>query len=441
MTILDILHQKRSGKRLSDKEIDFFVRGYSTGQIPDYQAAALLMAIYFQGLNKPETIALTRSMIASGETIDLSSIPGVKVDKHSTGGVGDKTTLVLAPLVAAAGVPVAKLSGRGLGFTGGTIDKLESFQGFRAELPKEELVRQVQSIGIAIAGQTAELVPADKKLYALRDVTATVDNKSLIAASIMSKKIASGTNAIMIDVKCGDGSFMKNNKDAFDLARQLVDIGESMGKRTIAVVSSMEQPLGRAVGNGLEAIEAIETLKGRGPKDLQDLCVYLGTQMLLLAGIVKKEKDARLRMLHVLHSGKGLEKLTQLIEAQGGDVRQIKDLELLPKAAIVEIITSPKDGYVTSVLAEKVGSAAMMLGAGRSKKEDRIDPSAGIVLHKKAGDKVRKSEGLAILHTNNMTQLKDATDMLLSAYKFSPKKPKPQNLVIGKVSKKGTQKF
>ncbi len=441
MSILDILHKKRSGHRLSDEEIDFFVRGYTTGQIPDYQASALLMTIYFQGLNRHETLAFTKAMIASGETIDLASIPGVKVDKHSTGGVGDKTTLVLAPLVAAAGVPVAKLSGRGLGFTGGTIDKLESFQGFRAELTKEELVRQVQSIGIAIAGQTAELVPADKKLYALRDVTATVENKSLIAASIMSKKIASGSNAILIDVKCGDGAFMKNKKDAFDLARQLVDIGESLCKRTIAVVSTMEQPLGRAVGNGLEAVEAVETLKGRGPKDLQDLCVYLGTQMLLLAGIVRKEKDARLRMLHALHSGRGLEKLTRLIEAQGGDVRQIKDLELLPKAAIVEIITSPKDGYITSVLAEKVGNAAMMLGAGRSKKEEGIDATAGIVLHKKAGDKVRKSEGLAILHTNNMTQLKDATDMLLSAYRFSQKKPKPHNFIIGKVSKKGTQKF
>ncbi len=441
MNILSILLKKRSGQRLSDEEIDFFIQGYTQGKIPDYQASALLMAIYFNGLNKNETVALTKAMIASGESLDLSQIRGIKVDKHSTGGVGDKTTLVLAPLVAAAGVPVVKLSGRGLGHTGGTIDKLESFTGFQVELTKEELVKQVKSVGIAVAAQTANLVPADKMLYALRDVTATVENKSLIAASIMSKKLASGADAIVLDVKCGDGAFMKSKKEAFALANLLVEIGNSIGKQTVAVITAMEQPLGNAIGNSLEVIEAIQTLHGKGPKDLQDLCVYLGTQMLLLSGLVKKEKEARMKILHALHSGKGLEKLKQLVQAQGGDVKMIKDTELFPKAGIAEIITSPKDGYVKSLLAENIGSAAMLLGAGRMKKEGDIDATAGIFLHKKAGDKVMKSEGLATLYTNDLTQLKEATDKLLSAFSFSSKKPKPEKLILGLVSKKGISSF
>lgn len=422
---------------MSDEEIDFFIRGYTRGDIPDYQVSALLMAVFFQGLRKQETIALTRAMIASGETIDLSSIPGVKVDKHSTGGVGDKTTLVLAPLVAAAGVPVAKLSGRGLGHTGGTIDKLESFKGFRAELSKEDLIKQVKSIGIAIAAQTSDLVPADKKLYALRDVTATVENKSLIAASIMSKKLASGADAILLDVKCGDGAFMKNKKDALALAQLLVEIGNGMGKQTMAVITGMEQPLGNAIGNSLEVIEAIETLKGKGPKDLQDLCVYLATQMLLLSGKAKKEKDARLKIMQTLYSGKGLEKFRQLVEAQGGDIMMIEDTERFPKSSIAEVITAPKNGYISSLLAENIGSAAMQLGAGRMTKDDIINPSAGIVLHKKVGDKVMKSEGLATLYTNEISRLEAAAGKLLSAYKFSSKKPKPQKLILGKVNEKG----
>jgi len=441
VTFLPLLLKKRDGSALTGEEINFIIKGYVTGEIPDYQISALLMAIYFNGLNKQETIELTKAMLASGETVDLSAISGIKVDKHSTGGVGDKTTLVLAPLAAAAGIPIAKLSGRGLGHTGGTIDKLESFSGFRTDLTKEELVKQVKSIGIAVAAQTNDLVPADKMLYALRDVTGTVENKSLIAASIMSKKLAAGADAIVLDVKSGDGAFMKNKKEAFALAQLLVEIGNNRGKHTVAMVTDMEQPLGNAIGNSLEVIEAIRTLQGKGPKDLQELCVCLGTQMLLLSGLVKKEKEARMRILHLLHSGKGLEKLRQLVQAQGGDVKQIKDTELLPKAGIAEIITSPKDGYVKCVHAEKIGTAAMLLGAGRMRKEDSIDLSAGIVLHKKTGDKVMKSEGLATLYTNNLLQLKAATDYLLSAYEFSSKMPAPQKLILGKVSKKGCVRF
>lgn len=437
MNTRDLILKKRNGQFLSDDEIDSFIRGYVKGEIPDYQVSALLMAIYFKGLNRKETFALTKSMIASGERIDLSSIRGIKVDKHSTGGVGDKTTLVVAPLVAAAGVPVIKLSGRGLGHTGGTIDKLESFTGFRVELTKGELVKQVKSIGIAVAAQTDDLAPADKKLYALRDVTGTIENKSLIAASIMSKKIASGADAIVLDVKCGNGAFIKKKKEAFELAQLLVDIGTAMGRQTAAVITGMEQPLGNAVGNALEVIEAIQTLKGKGPKDLQDVCVCLGAQMLILSGLVKREKDARLKILHTLYSGKGLEKFKQLVVAQGGDVRQVKNAEVFPKAGIAEVITSPKNGYVTALLAENIGMAAMMLGAGRAKKEDSIDHSAGIVLHKKVGDKVMRSEGLATLHTHNLTQLQEAIDMLLSAYQFSSKKPHPKKLILGSVSKKG----
>ncbi|MDZ4845908.1 MAG: pyrimidine-nucleoside phosphorylase [Chitinophagales bacterium] len=433
MSIKDILLKKRSGDALTDAEIEFFVHGFTGNRIPDYQASALLMAIYFQGLNKKETIALTQSMITSGEVLDLSSIRGIKVDKHSTGGVGDKTTLVLAPLVAAAGVPVAKLSGRGLGHTGGTIDKLESFRGFHVELTKEEFLEQVKSIGIAVAAQSANLVPADKKLYALRDVTATVENKSLIAASIMSKKLASGADAIVLDVKCGDGAFMKNKKEATELARLLVDIGNSMGKKTMAVITDMEQPLGNAIGNALEVKEAIETLRGNGPKDLQDLCIAMGAQMLLLAKAAKNEGEAKKKLQRLLSNGKAFGKFKEFIVAQGGDVGQAEKTELLPQAHIQHIVTAPKSGFIKSIRAEGIGNAAMLLGAGRLQKGDAIDLSAGIVLHKKAGEKIKIGEKLAILYTNNESKLAEAEEKLLAAYSFSPAKPKNTPLILGKV--------
>lgn len=433
MSINEIILKKRSGCTLTESEIDFFVQGFTQNQIPDYQAAALLMAIYFQGLNRQETFALTKAMITSGDTINLSSIKGIKADKHSTGGVGDKTTLVLAPLVAAAGVPVAKLSGRGLGHTGGTIDKLESFRGFHVELTQEELVRQVQSIGIAVAAQTANLVPADKKLYALRDVTATVENKSLIAASIMSKKLASGADAILLDVKCGDGAFMKNKKEAAELARLLVDIGNSMGKKTMAVITGMEQPLGNAIGNALEVKEAIETLKGNGPRDLQDLCIYMGAQILLLAKKEKQEAEAKKKLQKLLASGKAFEKFKEFIAAQGGDVGQAEKAELLPQAHIQQIVTAPKSGFIKSIRAEGIGTAAMLLGAGRMKKNDNIDLSAGIVLHKKIGEKIRIGEKLAILYTNNENKIAEAEEKLLAAYSFSSTKPKQVPLIFGVV--------
>lgn len=433
MSIKDILLKKRSGDALTEAEIEFFVHGFSQNRIPDYQASALLMAIYFKGLNKQETVALTKAMITSGEILDLSSIRGIKVDKHSTGGVGDKTTLVLAPLVAAAGVPVAKLSGRGLGHTGGTIDKLESFRGFHVELTNDELVQQVKSIGIAVAAQSANLVPADKKLYALRDVTATVENKSLIAASIMSKKLASGADAIVLDVKCGDGAFMKSKKEATELARLLVDIGNSMGKKTVAVITSMEQPLGNAIGNALEVKEAIDTLRGNGPKDLQDLCISMGAQMLLLAKAAKNEAEVKKKLQKLLSNGKAFTKFKEFIAAQGGDVGQAEKTELLPQAHIQHIVTAPKSGFIKSIRAEGIGNAAMLLGAGRLQKGDAVDLSAGIVLHKKVGEKIKIGEKLAILYTNNESKLAEAEEKLLAAYSFSPKKPASVPMILGKV--------
>lgn len=431
MTANEVLLKKRNGSALTEAELDFFVQGFTQNRIPDYQAAALLMAIYFRGLNRQETIALTRAMIESGETIELSSIRGIKVDKHSTGGVGDKTTLVLAPLVAAAGVPVAKLSGRGLGHTGGTIDKLESFRGLHVELAKEEFIEQMKSIGIAVAAQTSNLVPADKKLYALRDVTATVENKSLIAASIMSKKIASGADAIVLDVKCGDGAFMKNKREAVELARLLVETGNSMGKKTIAVITGMEQPLGSAIGNALEVKEAIETLQGKGPKDLEELCIHLGAQMLLLSKAAKKEPEAKKKLQKLLTNGKAFAKFKELIAAQGGDAEQAEKPELLPQAHIRQIVTAPKNGFIRTIRAENIGNAAMLLGAGRVQKGDIIDLSAGIVLHKKAGEKVQLGEKLATLYTNNESRLTEAENKLLAAYSFSAAKSKREPLILG----------
>jgi len=433
MRMYDIILKKREGQELSTEEINFFISGYNSGDIPDYQAAAFLMAIYFQGLNDRETADMTMAMCDSGDRADLSVIPGIKVDKHSTGGVGDKTTLILVPLVAAAGVPVAKMSGRGLGHTGGTIDKLESIPGFNVLLEPEEFIEQVRRVGAAVVAQTGRLAPADKKLYALRDVTATVDSVPLIAGSVMSKKIASGAEAIVLDVKVGSGAFMRDNESAFKLARAMVDIGNRVGRRAVALITGMDQPLGCAVGNALEMIEAIETLKGKGPDDLLEICLSLGAIMLLLAGKAGSTGEGRKKLLYLLESGRALEKFEEFIAAQGGDQRVIREYGRLPAAKFTAGIPAPASGFVQAIHAEKIGRAAMMLGAGREKKDSPIDLAAGLILNKKAGDTVIAGETIAVMHTNSPDSLGEVKKIVLSAYTFSEKKPEPLPLIIGSV--------
>lgn len=400
MRIVDIIEKKRDGGVLSTDEIQFFIKNYTEGKIPDYQISALLMAIYFQGMTAKECADLTTAMIHSGETIDLSSIKGIKVDKHSTGGVGDTTTIVLAPLVAALGVPVAKMSGRGLGHTGGTNDKFESIPGFKIELTKQEFINQVNTDGVAVIGQSGNLTPADKKLYALRDVTGTVNSIPLIASSIMSKKLAAGADAIVLDVKTGDGAFMKTDEDAQKLAQEMVNIGNNIGRRTMAIISDMSQPLGYAIGNALEVKEAIDTLRGHGPKDLTELVLTLGSQMVVLAGKATTLAEARHKLQEVIADGRAIEKLKVLIKAQGGDSSVVDHPEKLPTAPYQVELLAKQSGYVSKIIADKVGVAAMQLGAGRATKEDIIDPSVGIVLHKKVGDKVVSGESLLTIHAN-----------------------------------------
>ncbi len=433
MRMYDIILKKRQAQELTAEEIKYFIDGYTAGGIPDYQAAALLMAIYFRGLNDRETTGLTMAMCDSGDRADLSAVPGIKVDKHSTGGVGDKTTLVLAPLVAAAGVPVVKMSGRGLGHTGGTVDKLESIPGFNVMLEPTEFIDQVQRVAVAVVAQTGRLAPADKKLYALRDVTATVDSIPLIASSIMSKKIAAGAEAIVLDVKVGSGAFMREIESAFKLARAMVEIGNQVGRRTVALVTGMDQPLGYAVGNALEVKEAIETLKGRGPEDLLELCLSLGAMMLLLADRAGNIDEGRKRLSDLLRSGKALEKFEALISAQGGDPRVTVEDSLLPTAKLAESVPSSFAGYVQAIHAERVGRAAMLLGAGREKKESPIDLSAGIMLSKKVGDWVETGETLAVLHTGGPDRLAEVKEIIRSAYTIGEKKPEPLPLVFGTV--------
>lgn len=413
MRMYDIIMKKRKGEELSKEEISFFVQGFTNGEIPDYQASALLMSIFFNKMNKRETADLTMSMVKSGDEIDLSKINGVKVDKHSTGGVGDKTSICLTPLVASLGVPVAKMSGRGLGHTGGTIDKLETFNGFSVELTDEKFINDVNNINIAIMGQSGNLVPADKKLYALRDVTATVDNMSLIASSIMSKKIASGADAIVLDVKVGDGAFMKTPEEAKALAEEMVNIGKELGRETIGVISDMDQPLGFAIGNSLEVIEAIELLKGNGPKDLLELTLTIGSNMLLCAKKVNSVEEARALLHENIKNGKGLAKLKEFVKAQGGDITPIDDYEKFPKAKYVEAVTCECDGYITKIKAEAFGLIAMELGAGRATKESEIDLSVGIILNKKRGEKVCKGDTLAYIHSNDKEKLEKARKSIL----------------------------
>ncbi|EKP93770.1 pyrimidine-nucleoside phosphorylase [Thermaerobacter subterraneus] len=416
MRAYDLILKKRDGGTLTREEIEWWVDGIARRTIPDEQVAAWAMAVFFRGMDARETADLTRAMALSGETVDLSDIPGVKVDKHSTGGVGDTTTLVLAPLVAAAGIPVAKLSGRGLGHTGGTLDKLESFPGFRVELSRDEFARQVRELGIAVAGQTADLVPADKRLYALRDVTATVDSIPLIAASIMSKKIAGGADAIVLDVKTGSGALMKSLDGALELARLMVDIGRHLGRRVVALVTDMNQPLGRAVGNALEVREAIATLRGQGPAELVELCLAVGGTMAWLAGKVPDPEAGRRLLARHLEAGDGLAMLRRLVEAQGGDPRAVDDPERLPQARYRQVFNAPRSGYLTAMDAQAVGTAAMVLGAGRARKDDVIDLAAGLVMLKRLGDRVEAGEPLVELHFNDPARLEAARRWLERAF-------------------------
>ena len=415
MRMYDIIMNKRNGLELSKEEIEHFVKGFTKGDIPDYQVSALLMAIYFNKMNKRETKDLTLAMANSGDVLSLDKIEGIKVDKHSTGGVGDKTTILLAPLVASCGIPVAKMSGRGLGHTGGTIDKLESFKGFSVNLPEEKFIENVNKHKIALVAQTGHLAPADKKIYALRDVTATVENMSLIASSIMSKKIASGADSIVLDVKVGEGAFMKTPGDARALAQEMVDIGNSVGRKTIAIISDMNQPLGYAIGNSLEVIEAINTLKGKGPSDLLELTLNLGSYMLILGKKASSFQEGYNMLLENIKNKKALEKLKEFVKIQGGDERYIDDTNLFEKASYIIEVKAKNSGIVSKIHAEKVGLIAMELGAGRVTKESKIDLSVGIVLNKKCKDKVNKGETLAYIHANDKEKGEKALEKLINA--------------------------
>lgn len=400
MRMVDIIAKKRDGKELSSEEISFFVKGYTDGTIPDYQASALAMAIFFQDMTDQERADLTLAMANSGDTIDLSAIDGIKVDKHSTGGVGDTTTLVLAPLVAALDVPVAKMSGRGLGHTGGTVDKLEAVKGFHVEITKGEFIELVNRHKVAVIGQSGNLTPADKKLYALRDVTGTVNSIPLIASSIMSKKIAAGADAIVLDVKTGAGAFMKTPEDSEKLAKAMVRIGNNVGRQTMAVISDMSQPLGLAIGNSLEVKEAIDTLRGEGPEDLNELVLTLGSQMVVLAKKADTLDEAREKLIEVMKNGKALEKFKEFLENQGGDSSIVDQPEKLPQAPYKIEVPAKESGVVAEIVADEIGVAAMILGAGRATKEDDIDLSVGIMLNKKVGDRVEKGDSLVTLHAN-----------------------------------------
>lgn len=419
--MVDIIEKKRDGKALTQEEIEFFINGYTKGDIPDYQASSLAMAIYFQDMNDEERANLTMAMVNSGDVIDLSLINGIKVDKHSTGGVGDTTTLVLAPLVAAVGVPVAKMSGRGLGHTGGTIDKLESIKGFHVEISEDEFVKLVNENQVAVIGQSGNLTPADKKLYALRDVTGTVNSIPLIASSIMSKKIAAGADAIVLDVKTGNGAFMKTLEDAENLAHAMVSIGNNVGRNTMAIISDMSQPLGRAIGNALELKEAIDTLKGEGPEDLSELVLTLGSQMVVLAEQAKTLDEARQLLLNAINDGAALAKFKVFLEQQGGDATVVDDPDKLPTAQYKIEYKAKSNGVVSELIANEIGVASMMLGAGRQTKEDEIDLSVGIVLHKKVGDTVQVGEPLLTIHSNrqNVDDVIDKLDQSITIQEHS----------------------
>ena len=430
MNMVDIILKKKAGEALSAEEIRFFEQGAAAGTIPDYQLSALLMAICWRGMNAQETTCLTMEMMHSGGVVDLSAIDGVCVDKHSTGGVGDTTTLVLVPLAAACGAKVAKISGRGLGHTGGTLDKLESIPGCSVEETEARFVRQVQEIGCAVIGQTHDLCPADKALYALRDVTGTVDCIPLIASSIVSKKLASGAGAIVLDVKTGSGALMHTLEDSIALAKAMVDIGAQAGKPILALVTGMEQPLGTHVGNALEVKEAIDILAGRAGGDLLAVSLELGSRMLVAAGIAENVEDGKARMKRALESGAGLEKLKEMIAAQGGDASVLEDFSKLPQASVRHEILAPQDGWIFRMDTQKVGEASSLLGAGRMTKEDTIDFAAGIVLSKKTGDYAKKGDVLATLYTNKAASLAESEAMFLRALSWSEEKPEPETLIF-----------
>lgn len=433
MRMYDIIDKKRLGGKLSKDEIEFFVNGYTKGEIPDYQVSALLMAICLNSMDAEETVNLTLTMAKSGDMLDLSAINGVKVDKHSSGGVGDKTTLIIAPMVACLGVPVAKMSGRGLGHTGGTIDKLESIPGFSTALDGDVFIKNVNTIKVAVAGQTANLAPADKKLYALRDVTATVSSIPLIAGSIMSKKLASGADVIVLDVKTGSGAFMKTVEDAVKLAETMTGIGNDAGRKTYAVITDMNQPLGRAVGNSLEVIEAVESLHGEGPKDLMEVVYSLASYMVYGAGKASSLEEARKKLEETITSGAALDKFAEFVKAQGGDDRYIYNTELFAKTAICEPLEAPVDGYISAIRADEVGMASLIMGGGRETKESVIDHSVGIIVDRKIGDKVKKGEAIAYLYCNDETKLEAARKRLLEAYDFSSEPVAKNKIIYGYV--------
>jgi pyrimidine-nucleoside phosphorylase len=438
MRMVDLINKKKEGKALSKEEIAFIVEGFTKGEIPEYQMSAFLMAVYFKGMNQEETAELTLNMAKSGDTVDLSEIKGVKVDKHSTGGVGDKTTLIISPIVASLGVPVAKMSGRGLGHTGGTVDKLESIPGFKTSLSREEFLNIVKKDGLCVAGQSGNLAPADKKIYALRDVTGTVDNLSLIASSIMSKKIAAGADAILLDVKTGSGAFMKTPEASIALAKEMVNIGEAVGRHTVALITDMDIPLGFAIGNSLEIIESVDTLKGNGPEDLTEVCLAIASEMLYLAG---KGSVAECRRMAegAIKDGSAFKKLAEMVSNQGGDPSVIEDTENFQKAGICHTLLSTEEGYIHHMDVEGIGISSSLLGAGREREDSVIDFSAGILLNKKTGDYVKKDEVLAHFYTNDENKLKQGIHKFLESIEFSKEKPGKNPLIYARVSKDGVE--
>jgi pyrimidine-nucleoside phosphorylase len=437
----DIIAKKKHGGVITDAEFDFFINGYINDEIPEYQVSALLMAIYFQGLNREETVALTHKIMHSGDVIDLSAIKGIKVDKHSSGGVGDTTTLILAPLVSSCGVPVAKMSGRGLGHTGGTLDKLEAIENFNIHLTIDEFTEQVNKHHVSVIGQTKNIAPADKKLYALRDVTATVDNIGLIAASIMSKKLAAGSDKIVLDVKMGSGAFVKTLDEAVTLAQVMVNIGTDMGRETVAIITDMEQPLGFAIGNAIEVKEAIDTLKNNGPEDLTHLCKTFASQMIYMGGGAKSEEDALKLINENLENGKALEKLVEFVEAQGGNKENILNPETLPDSQTKVDILAKESGYIKDIQSDSIGIAAMILGAGREKMTDTIDMGAGIYFYKKIGDQVTKGDVIGQMITDRTDKLENAEKMVHEALAYTSEPVEKRKLILAKVTKDGVEKY
>lgn len=435
MRIYDIIQNKRDGKELTNEEIKYFVEGYTNDDIPDYQISALLMAIYFQKMSAREIVDLTNAMVDSGDRVELSSIKGVKVDKHSTGGVGDKTTLVLGPMVAACGLPVVKMSGRGLGHTGGTLDKLDAIKGFNTTISKDEFIDIVNKINICISGQTANIAPADKKFYALRDVTATVDSLSLIASSIMSKKLALDSDAIVLDVKMGSGAFMKDLDSSIELGENMVNIGEGVGRKTVAIVTNMDEPLGHAIGNALEVKEAINTLENKGPSDLLQLCLELGAHMLVLGNVSSNIKDAKNQLMETIKNGEALEKLKELVKAQGGDVSYITNTSKLGQSKHTIDVVSDTDGYVKSMNAEDIGKCALELGAGRETKDSVINLAVGIVLNKKIDDKVSKGDIIAVIHSDDLEKGQKIVTKLKNIIKIGDKNKEKKKLIHGVINK------